>query len=642
MMSTVTSLTAWLDNRTGYRRLLHEALYENIPGGARWRYVWGSTLVFAFMVQVVTGIVLWMAYSPSGHTAWESVYYIEHEMQGGSLLRGIHHFTAQAMIVLMALHLMQVVICGAYRAPREFNFWTGLILMQLVLGMSLTGYLLPWDQKAYWATSVATNIMGSGGDWIRQVAVGGSEYGHHTLSRFFAMHAGVLPGLIMLLLVLHLLFFRKHGVCAPNPEGKPDQYFWPDQVLKDAVACLAVLVVVLGLTIWKGADLGAPADAASPYDAARPEWYFLFLFQFLKFPFLEHLPGGAEFGGGVLIPMLVMALIGLMPIVGRWKLGHVFNVGLLFVLLGGAGALTGIAYNQDNMAGNTYNAENPPEKFPDDAQRQEQFANAWQASKNFLEAIDAAKREAERAEQLAKAPAGIPPTGMRSLLRNDAKTQGPVLFKAHCATCHSYRDSRGVVVRTDQQPTAPNLGNFGSRTWIAGLLDPKQVLTQKYFSSAEHLRDGDMAGWVVENVGEFEAEDLEDLNKVVMALSAEAALKSQQEMDEKDADAIAQGRELLKETIGCTDCHKFHDTGDAGLAPDLTGYGSREWLIGMISDPAHERFYGHLDADVQPMPSFAPNAQRPEENWLRAREIALIADWLRGQWYEPLQSQAAE
>ena len=113
---------------------MHEALFERIPGGARWRYVWGSTLVFTFAVQAITGMFLWMAYSPSAQTAWESVYYIQNEMQGGWLLRGLHHFTAQAMIVLLVLHLMQVVIDGAYRAPREVNFWLGLVLMQIVLG----------------------------------------------------------------------------------------------------------------------------------------------------------------------------------------------------------------------------------------------------------------------------------------------------------------------------------------------------------------------------------------------------------------------------------------------------------------------------------------------------------------------------
>src|SRR4051812_19426631 len=119
----MNALINWLDDRTGIRDVMHEALYERVPGGARWRYVWGSTLVFTFAIQMITGFFLWMAYSPSTQTAWESVYYIQHVMQFGWLVRGLHHFTAQAMIVLMALHLMQVIIDGAYKAPREMNYW---------------------------------------------------------------------------------------------------------------------------------------------------------------------------------------------------------------------------------------------------------------------------------------------------------------------------------------------------------------------------------------------------------------------------------------------------------------------------------------------------------------------------------------
>ena len=246
------SFINWLDHRTGIRALMHEALYERIPGGARWRYVWGSTLVFAFFTQVVTGIFLWMAYSPSAQTAWESVYYIQYQTQGGWLLRGIHHFMSQAMVVLLALHLMQVVIDGAYRAPREVNFWLGLILMMIVLGLSLTGYLLPWDQKGYWATRVATNLLSLVpivGKDLQQLVVGGPDYGHHTLTRFFALHAGVLPGLLILFLGLHIALFRRHGITVKLPLKRPETTFWPEQVLRDAVACLAVLVVVLLLIV---------------------------------------------------------------------------------------------------------------------------------------------------------------------------------------------------------------------------------------------------------------------------------------------------------------------------------------------------------------------------------------------------------
>ena len=274
----------WLDDRTGYRGILYAALYENVPGGSRWRYVWGSTLAFTFMVQMITGMFLWMAYSPSSQTAWESVYYIEHEMSGGWLLRGIHHYTAHAMVVLLVLHVMQVVIDGAYKAPREINFWIGLVLGGLVFALALTGYLLPWDQKGYWATKVSTNLMAivpGIGQKLQTLIVGGTDYGHHTLTRFFALHAGALPGLLIVLTVVHVFLFRRHGLTARKPKRRPDESFWPDQALKDAVACLAVMAAVLILTLWMRVPLGAPADPSQPYAAARPEWYFLFLFELL-------------------------------------------------------------------------------------------------------------------------------------------------------------------------------------------------------------------------------------------------------------------------------------------------------------------------------------------------------------------------
>ena len=360
-------LADFLDDRTGYRAVMHEALYERVPGGARWRYVWGSTLVFAFMTQLITGLFLWASYSASAQTAWESVYYIQHEMAGGWLLRGIHHFMAQAMVVLLALHLLQVVIDGAYRAPREVNFWLGLVLMMLVLGMALTGYLLPWDQKGYWATIVATNLAGIVpviGPSIQQLVIGGTEYGHHTLTRFFALHAGFLPGALILMLVVHLSLFRKHGLHAKQPITKPDAMFWPDQVLKDAVAMLAVMAVVLGVILVPalqamlagepvhaghlGAELGAPADPSLPYAAARPEWYFLFLFQFLKV--FEGWGATGEFLGAIVVPGLIMGVMFLMPILGNWKLGHRFNVAFTLGVIAGAGLLTALALNEDYYA----------------------------------------------------------------------------------------------------------------------------------------------------------------------------------------------------------------------------------------------------------------------------------------------------
>ena len=183
----------WLEERTGAGKLAHELLCANIPGGARWRYVWGGTLLFAIGLQFITGVFLWLDYSPSAQTAWESVNYIQNEMSGGWLVRGLHHYNAQLLPVLLVLHLMQVVIGGAYKSPREVNFWVGLVLLQLVLMTALTGYQLPWDQKGFWATKVAMNLMGvvpTFGPALQRMLIGGAEYGHLTLTRFFAVHAG--------------------------------------------------------------------------------------------------------------------------------------------------------------------------------------------------------------------------------------------------------------------------------------------------------------------------------------------------------------------------------------------------------------------------------------------------------------------
>ncbi len=585
--------------------MLSSALYESVPGGARWRYVWGSTLTFALMVQFITGIFLWMAYSPGSQTAWESVYYIQDRMGGGWFLRGLHHYTAQVMTVLLVLHLMQVVIDGAYKAPREVNFWFGLILLQLVLALSLTGYLLPWDQKGFWASKVAINLVGlvpGIGSDIQRIIIGGSEYGHHTLTRFFALHAGVLPVTVTALVVGHVYLFRRHGLTAKEPKRGPDTRFWPDQVLKDAVACLAVLAVVIFLIVRNrlfstagplGAELGPPADPSEPYSAARPEWYFLCFFQFLKF-----FRGDNEVWGAIIIPGLLMFVVFLMPWIGRWRLGHRFNIGFLCCTLGGAGLLTWQAKVEDR--------HNAP----------------------YQTAVRAAEAQADRVRALAASPAGIPSSGAVTLLRNDPLTQGPKLFAQKCASCHRYGGENGLGEMLKEPQSASDLKGFASREWIAGLLNPARIVTTNYFG-ATHFANGKMVKFVTKDVANYTPEQREQLGKVVLALSAEAQLKSQLAEEQRDAAAIAQGRELLADTLRCTDCHVFHKPNEDASGPDLTGYGSRNWLIKFINNPAHPDLYGKRN---DRMPAFG------NDQILNELQIGLIADWLRGSWYEPTET----
>jgi ubiquinol-cytochrome c reductase cytochrome b subunit len=655
-------LADFLDDRTGWRGLLHEALFERVPGGARWRYVWGSTLVFAFMTQVVTGLFLWANYAPSAQTAWESVYYIQHEMAGGWLLRGIHHVMAQAMVVLLALHLLQVVIDGAYKAPREVNFWLGLVLMLLVLGMALTGYLLPWDQKGYWATIVATNLAGIVpvvGPSLQQLVVGGNDYGHHTLTRFFAIHAGFLPATLVLFLVVHLALFRKHGLHAKQPITRPDAMFWPDQVLKDAVAMLAVLAVVLGVILvpavktmlaggtvdWGhvGAELGAPADPAESYAAARPEWYFLFLFQFLKV--FEGWGATGEFLGAIVVPGLVMGVMFLMPIIGNWRLGHRFNVAFTLGIVAGAGLLTALALNEDYCSlwidkATLADAEKLHDETGGDEQKivaalgndpariaamKKKLAKleAWQNSHAFLAASRRAEVEAARAVELAGRPVKIPPTGALDLVRRDPFLRGPKLFGLldgkDCASCHAHVDPAAPdAAQTFAAASAANLHGFGTAAWLRGLFDPARVASPEYFGNTAHA-DGDMVAYVRDEMTDREQWKPDEIEAIAMALAVEAGLPDVG----CTPDQVERGRTLIADTDRCGGCHRFGGNGtDLGTAPDLTGWGSREWLVGIIADPTHERFYG--DSNDR-MPAF--------EKTMSREQIGILADWLRGQWY---------
>lgn len=625
------SFSAWLDDRTGYKATLHEALYENIPGGSRWIYVSGSMLVCAFITQVVTGFFLWMVYSPGTQNAWESVYYLQNEMQGGWVLRGMHHYMAQAMVVLLPVHLAQVILCRAYVAPREINFWLGLVLMQIVLGLGLTGYLLPWDQKGYWATKVATELMSlpPGGGVIQKLVVGGREYGNATLTRFFALHAGVLPALLVGVLVLHVAMFRKHGITAHSSPRRRDEYFWPMQVYKDAVACAGLLAVVLGVTVWlHGAELGPPAEPTESYGAARPEWYFLFLFQLLK-------KFKSEFVGAIVVPGVVMAFLFAMPLIARIRYLHWMNVLVIVSLVVGAGYLTYEALDHDN-----YQTRHPqPPTNPSQLV-------LYKASIKFHDAKDMAEREYDRVQQLVEYY-GIPKEGAAvSLVRNDPEIQGPRIFHRTCASCHSYLDENGKGIRGPERPLGPdnkpdpnappfggpNLYGFASRLWFQRMLDPKFIKSDEGFGGTLH-HSGEMATFVADELAELTPEQQQKRDLIIAALSAEAALPGQREKDAEIAKngMLEKGRAAVSEAIkdqACTDCHKFRDAGDIGSAPDLTAYGSREWLRDLLANIKHERFYGEKGNDR--MPGFAPYPDNQQQNLLTDQEMDMVVRWLRG------------
>ncbi len=618
----IRAFTDWLDDRVGYREIISEALFERIPGGARWRYVWGSTLVFVFMLQVITGFCLWSAYSPSVQHAWESVYYIQNMMFLGNVIRGVHHYAAQFMVVLLGIHFMQVVIDGAYRAPREVNFWIGLILLQIVMGLALTGYLLPWDQKGYYATQVATRIMGAApvvGPQVQELVQGGPTYGHHTLTRFFALHAGVLPSLLVVFLAVHIYVFRRHGIKPADEVAAADELpednglFWPDQILKDGVACLGVLGFILYLAVFHEAELAAPADPSEAYSAARPEWYFLSLFRFLKFEVIDHF--GLAFGA-IYVPGAVLGLIALMPIIGWSKTGHKFNVAFVWMLATGVAALTGLALFEDAT------------------------------NVDHQAAIAEAERDSHRIKELASGPTRIPVTGAVTLLREDPFTQGPRIFAKHCSSCHHYNghNGRGKILKEQDpedkkkmlaaKPTAPDLGNLGSREWMRAIL----VDFENHFSPVKNARwfgeeegidpaDSEMTDWSGERdalVSKENAADLQAMIEYLVSLSGRTDIELDAAMIARGEDLALNGEWTDSVTTSCTDCHdtlgeEFEATGDGnGSYPDIAGYLSSEWLKAFIADPGTEQFYG----DRNHMPAYAEK--------LTEEELDLLVRWFTG------------
>ena len=340
-----TGLWAWLNHRTGLDALLRTALYEPIPGGARLAYIFGSGLLFIFVSQVITGVFLALYYVPSADHAHTTVAYITKAVTAGSFLRSLHAYGASAMVIVLLLHLSQTFIYGAYKGRRELLWLSGCVLFALVLGMAFTGYLLPWDQRAYFATAVGTNAASEVpliGETLKSMMRGGTEMGTLTISRFFVAHVFLIPACIFALVASHIFLFRKAGAAGPvtedpyEPKLQPE-LFYPRQVLMD-LSLTALLIIGLGLLcFFMPMKLGPPANPADAQYVPRPEWYYLPIFQWLKY---WH--GAASVVGILIIPAVLVLAIVALPFLDRsverrpWKrpvaMGSYAFV--LFVLVG--------------------------------------------------------------------------------------------------------------------------------------------------------------------------------------------------------------------------------------------------------------------------------------------------------------------
>jgi ubiquinol-cytochrome c reductase cytochrome b subunit len=292
------------------------------------------------MVQALTGILLAFNYAPTPGDAYNSVRYIMSEVTAGSLIRGLHHWGASVMIIVVVLHMVQVFVWGAYKKPREATWIAGCFLLLLTLAFGLTGYLLPWDNRAYWGTVVTTQIVSSApvlGPYLARLMGGSSGVGVVTFSRFYAMHVLLLPPLMMVLAAIHIYLVRKHGVVAAPDDTAPRKKFFPEQVFKDTVAIFIVFMILFIMAVVARAPLERIADPTDTAYIPRPEWYFLFLFQTLKF-----FHGPLEVVGAVILPNLAILALFLVPFLDRGRMVRVAKrtaaMGIVvFAALGWAG-----------------------------------------------------------------------------------------------------------------------------------------------------------------------------------------------------------------------------------------------------------------------------------------------------------------
>ncbi|MDR1383861.1 MAG: cytochrome b N-terminal domain-containing protein [Planctomycetaceae bacterium] len=710
----------WLNDRTGAVTGLKTCWYWTVPATKCVFRQIPIVIVFAFLVQAITGVIMWAHYSPSSQTAWESVFFFQYHIPFGWLIRGLHHYAAQLIVGILGFYILASIFRYSYRSPREFVFWGALILLLLSVCSCLTGDLMSWSLTGYSATLVRVRFLQMlpivGNDLFKLVLGNpGPGFGTYTLTRFLVLHVMVFGGGFFAFLVLwrffdfrarkieiaqnaaEAVYQRRMAASSSEPSGananeKPSKkaakeerpklaYFWSGQAFFAAVACAVFLTASLALVFqhdlaekylphrskaetaandtkvektqadgakkesspteiayadWStlpresqlGAKLTSPADTASSYDAARPEWSFRALYHFSNMFSAEK-----KIYSIFVIPPLIVLFFFAVPIFGKFKpfrylimlITAAFFVAFLY--------MTYASYHHD-----------------------------W-ISDDYLQAEAETDELAVRSLELALRPEGIPPTGALSLLKNDPKIQGRAIFVRHCATCHAFEPQPGELPHQDFRPyrhpkpsvipetqeagaapetwkaTAPNLYNPISKFWMSGFLDENRLKSDQYFGGTE-FKNGSMIKDVVSvnfPADEDQAAFQEDRDGLSEALYQEALLNAPRKMDGERPKGIHPSHYELIESFGCTDanCHKFYGLGEKnfGKAVDLTGYMSREWLIGAIANIGDPKYYGAKNTS---MPVYF--VEEKADSTLTLAEVELVADWLRGHWYRPNQS----
>lgn len=508
-------------------------LRRPLADGPRWTRALGVALLGLIALQLTSGLGLALHYSPGTTSAWASVDHLERNVRGGELVRALHAWGASGLVVLLGLHLLVAGAGAAYRRPRELTWALGLGLIPLLLAFGLTGYLLPWDQRGYWATTVALGITRSTplvGELAARILQGGPELTSLTLTRFYALHTMLLPAGLLGLLALHLVVNqRAHAAAAAAAGAKPVVPWWPGQAVRDLALLAAALLGVVGLALAQGASLEAPADPGSDFPP-RPEWWFLPLRELLKV-----IP---EPWGSVVLPGLLGLGWLLLPWLDaperprpRLRAALVLLPALGYVLLGTRAVL------------------------------------ADRADLEYAAARATADDDARLARELAAH--GVPPEGASALLEHHPPRRGARLFALHCQECHRV-DGRGGE-------GGPDLTGYLSPAWLEAVIrEPR----------APHL----FGQTKLDGMEPLPREQWGELPGLAAYLSAQ---QGPTEAARQDPALLAKGEAAYME-LECFACHPI-DPGEVCEAPSLYGYGSPDWLEAFLKDPASPRFYGEAN-----------------------------------------------
>lgn len=520
--------------RSPLRKAVNDFLFERQPKGVGWSHIFGSSLLMLFVIQVATGALLALYYSPSPENALASVRYIEEQVAFGSFLRGVHHWAASVFVIILGLHLLRTLFWGAYKKPRQWTWTAGVLLLVFVLAMAFTGYLLPWDMKGYFATKVGIEVGGLApliGGAIKRILQGGAEMGIKTLNRFYIWHILWIPVGIATLIGTHLYFIRTRGITPPakrtDEPGEPDKPFFPSQAWKDFAGMAIVTLVLVLLAVLVGAPVGKPADPNTTSFVPRPDWYFFFLYQLLKI-----FPGRLEVIGGVILPGVLIVGMLLLPWldrnperkISRRPLIRSFGAAVPLVVV----ALTIWGWRSGVSLEQTYARENAAPSW---------YAPEKPANSDLIDA------------------------GLYDLY-----------LPLRCGNCHDV-DPKGI----NAPPSLYGAGDRYQRAWVT-----------EYIQHPYRRRYEDKEVRPTIRMPDYQLSP-SDAEKLAAFLSGETGedslLHPAVDWTKRDTAQIARGRELYQK-YKCNSCHKIRNEGGE-IGPALDGVGSRlkpDWMYTFVGD----------------------------------------------------------